>query len=126
MIIWQGIFLIVWSVVFLAAPPLGAHHGVPAYDMSKVVTIKGTVVDYQLINPHMLMHIKVTGDGGNSVEWLVESVSALMLMRVGFTPDSFKPGDAITAVGHVNKDGKPVMLLVKFILPDGKEMIPTT
>jgi len=124
--IWQGIFLIVSSVLFLAAPPLRAHHGVPAYDMSKITTIKGTVVDYRLINPHMLMRVKVTGDDGNSVEWLVESVSALMLMRVGFTPDSFKPGDAITAVGHASKDGKPVMVLVKFILPDGKEMLPST
>jgi hypothetical protein len=60
------------------------------------------------------------------VEWLVESVSALMLMRVGFTPDTFKPGDAITVVGHANKDGKPVMVMSKIILPDGKEMLPTT
>ena len=120
--IWWGISLVVLLAFLSAAPCLLAHHGVPAFDMSKVVTIKGTVVDYQLINPHMLMRVKVIGDDGNSVEWIVEGVSALMLMRVGFRRDTFKPGDAITVVGHANKDGKPSMVLVKFVLPDGREM----
>ena len=124
--IFLGTTLGVCLTLLLAAPSLRAHHGVPAFDMSKVVTIKGTVVEYQLINPHMLMRVKVIGDDGNSVEWLVESVSALMLMRVGFTRDTFKPGDAITVLGHANKDGKPTMVLVKFILPDGREMLPTS
>ena len=120
--VWRRIPLLFSILSFLIAPSLLAHHGVPAFDMSKVVTIKGIVIDYQLINPHMLMRVKVIGDDGNSVEWIVEGVSALMLMRVGFKRDTFKPGDAITVVGHTNKDGKPVMVLVKFILPDGREM----
>jgi hypothetical protein len=122
----RGINAVVLIAILSVAPCLLAHHGVPAFDMSKVVTIKGTIIDYQLINPHMLMRVKVIGDDGNSVEWMVESVSALMLMRVGFARDTFKPGDAITAVGHANKDGKPTMVLVKFILPDGKEMLPSS
>jgi hypothetical protein len=120
--IWRGITVVALLAFLSAAPCLLAHHGVPAFDMSKVVTIKATVIDYQLINPHMLMRVKVIGDDGNSVEWMVEGVSALMLMRVGFKRDTFKPGDTITVVGHANKDGKPVMVLVKFILPDGREM----
>ena len=124
--IWRGTAVIVLIALLSAAPCLFAHHGVPAFDMSKVVTLKGAVIDYQLINPHMLMRVKVAGDDGNSVEWLVESVSALMLMRMGFTRDTFKPGDAITVLGHANKDGKPAMVLVKFILPDGREMIPSS
>jgi hypothetical protein len=124
--IWRGTAVVVLIVFLSAAPCLLAHHGVPAFDMSKVVTIKGTVIDYQLINPHMLLRVKVIGDDGNSVEWMVESVSALMLMRMGFTRDTFKPGDAITVLGHANKDGKPTMVLVKFILPDGKEMLPSS
>jgi hypothetical protein len=124
--IWRGATVAVLVAFLSAVPCLPAHHGVPAFDMSKVTAIKGTVVDYQLINPHMLMRIKVVGDDGNSVEWLVESVSALMLMRVGFRRDTFKPGDAITALGHANKDGTPAMVLTKFILPDGKEMLPSS
>jgi hypothetical protein len=32
----------------------------------------------------------------------------------------------ITVVGHPNKDGKPLLVLVKFILPDGREMQPSS
>jgi hypothetical protein len=120
--IWRGITLL-FSVVFLPiAPSLPAHHGVPNVDMSRTVTIKGVVIDYLLINPHMEMRVKVADDSGNTVEWNVEGVSMLMLMRVGFKRNTFKPGDAITVVGHPNKDGKPMLVLVKFVLPDGREM----
>ena len=123
--LWSEIAL--FPLVFLlVAPSLLAHHGVPNVDMSRTVTIKGAVVDYLLVNPHMEMRVKVTDDSGNSVEWNVESVSALMMMRVGFKRDTFKPGDLITVVGHPNKDGKPLLVLVKFILPDGREMQPSS
>ena len=120
--IWRGITLL-FSFVFLPiASSLLAHHGVPNVDMSRTVTIKGVVIDYLLINPHMEMRVKVADDSGNTVEWNVEGVSMLMLMRVGFKRDTFKPGDAITVVGHPNKDGKPMLVLVKFVFPDGREM----
>jgi hypothetical protein len=120
--IWRGITLLFFLVFLLIAPSLLAHHGVPNVDMSRTVTIKGVVVDYLLINPHMEMRVKVADDSGNTVEWNVEGVSMLMLMRVGFKRDTFKPGDAITVVGHPNKDGKPMLVLVKFVMPDGREM----
>jgi hypothetical protein len=118
----RGITLVVSLALLLSAPFVLAHHGVPNVDMSRTVTIKGVVVDYLLINPHMEMRVKVADDSGNTLEWNVEGVSMLMLMRVGFKRDTFKPGDAITVVGHPNKDGKPMMVLVKFVLPDGREM----
>ena len=119
---WPGITFIVPLAFLLSAPALLAHHGVPNFDMSRTVTVKGVVVDYQLINPHMEMRVKVADDSGNTVEWNVEGVSMLMLMRAGFKRDTFKPGDLITVVGHPNKEGKPMMVMVKFVLPDGREM----
>jgi len=118
----RGLALLLPFALLLLSRPVAAHHGVPNTDMSKQVTIKGTVVDYLLINPHMEMRVKVIGDDGNPVEWSVEGVSLLMMTRVGFKRDTFKPGDQITVVGHPNKDGKPFMVLVKFVFPDGHEM----
>jgi hypothetical protein len=120
--IGRGVAFVFAIALLMASRPLLAHHGVPGTDMSKIVTIKGTVVDYLLINPHMEMRVKVTGDDGNPVEWNIEGVSLLMMMRAGYKRDTFKPGDAITVVGHPNKEGKPFMVLVKFVLPDGREM----
>jgi len=119
--IWRGIAIGVALALLLIVRPLLAHHGVPNFDMSRAVTIKGTVTDYQLINPHMEMKVKVIDDSGNAVEWNVEGVSLLMMMRAGYKRDTFKPGDAVTVTGHPNKDGKPVMVLLKIVLPDGRE-----
>jgi len=121
--IWRGTSLIALLLLVSIAPSVAAHHGVPNFDMTRTVTVKGVVVDYQLVNPHMEMKVKVTDDTGNSVEWNVEAVSLLMMMRAGYKRDTFKPGDVITVIGHPNKEGKPIMVLVKFVLPDGREML---
>ena len=102
----RGITLLVCLAFLTVASSLFAHHGVPNFDISRTVTVKGVVVDYLLINPHMEMRVKVTDDTGNSVEWNVEAVSLLMMMRAGFKRDTFKPGDMVTVTGHPNKDGQ--------------------
>ncbi len=104
------------------SPSTKAHHGTSTFDMSHTTTIKGTVVDYQLINPHSELTLKVQQDDGTTVEWNVESVSATMLIRVGWKRDTVKMGDAVSITGHPAKGGKPAMLLVKAVLPDGREL----
>lgn len=119
----RGIVFFVSLMSLLIASSVSAHHGVPNFDISRTVTVKGVVVDYLLINPHMEMRVKVTDDSGNSVDWNVEAVSLLMMLRAGFKRDTFKPGDMVTVTGHPNKEGKPMMVLVKIVLPDGREML---
>jgi hypothetical protein len=120
---WRGISLVGPLLFLLSAPSVLAHHGVPNFDMSRTVTVKGVVVDYLLINPHMEMRVRVADDSGNAVEWNVEAVSLLMMLRAGYKRDTFKPGDMVTVTGHPNKEGKPMMVLVKIVLPDGREML---
>jgi hypothetical protein len=120
---WRVISFVGSLLFLLSAPSLPAHHGVPNFDMSRTVTVKGVVVDYLLINPHMEMRVRVADDSGNAVEWNVEAVSLLMMLRAGYKRDTFKPGDVVTVTGHPNKDGKPMMVLVKVVLPDGREML---
>jgi len=43
-----------------------------------VSTIKGTVVDYELINPSCAIFLKVEQEGGKAVDWNVEGVSLNM------------------------------------------------
>ena len=102
--------------------PLLAHHGTSAFQMDQTATIKGSVVDYRLINPHVEITLKVTPTEGNPVEWNVEGVSLNMMVRAGFKPASMKVGDAVSVTGHPGKNGKPVMLLLKIVLADGQEL----
>jgi hypothetical protein len=108
--------------LLLLTPPLLAHHGAADYDRDQLLTIKGTVVDYELINPHTVIVVRGGPEGKDPTEWRVESVSLNMMVRVGWKRDSLKPGDVVSVTGHPGKGGKPMMLLVKAVLPDGHEL----
>src|SRR5579864_8029808 len=101
-----------------------AHHGSSNYDMSKSVSVNGTVTEFAFINPHSAIHLETKDDKGNAEQWLIEADSPNNLARAGWTRDSLKPGDVITIVGNRLKDGSKVMRLQKIIFPDGRELKP--
>ena len=104
----------------LLSPPLVAHHGFASFQMDQGSTIKGTVVDYELINPHVQIFLKVEQEAGKTVDWNVEGVSLNMMVRAGFKKDSLKTGDTVSVTGHPGKNGRPVLLLMKITLADGR------
>ena len=106
--------------LLLVSHPVLAHHGFANFQMDQTSTIKGSVVDYELINPHVQITLKVEQEGGKSVEWNVEGVSLNMMVRAGFKKDSLKAGDIVSVTGHPGKNGKPVLLLMKITLADGR------
>ncbi len=84
----------------LAASPGFAHHGVaPHYDESKPVTIDGTVSEFQFINPHSFVYLRVVGANGQEAVWHCEMASRSVLERNGLTTAMFAPGK------HVRIDG---------------------
>jgi hypothetical protein len=97
-----------------------AHHGEANYDTSEVVDVKGTVSDFQFINPHVLIHIDAKDSSGNVENWTCEATSPNFLLRRGWTKTTLKPGDEITASGHRAKNGAPLLRLMK-IVANGKE-----
>jgi DNA/RNA endonuclease YhcR with UshA esterase domain len=99
-----------------------AHHGTANYDMTKEVTVKGAVANFQFINPHVEIFIDVKDDKGNVQQWQAETNSPNLLHRAGWTKDSLKRGDVITVSGNRAKDGSNVMRLNKVVLSDGKEL----
>jgi Family of unknown function (DUF6152) len=77
------LFGLTMSLLLLSHPVL-AHHGSANFQMDQVSTIKGTVVDYELINPHVQITLKVEQESGKTVDWNVEGVSLNMMVRAGF------------------------------------------
>ena len=89
-----------------AADRAAAHHSFAAeFDAEKPVTLVGTVVTWEMINPHGWITLNVPGADGKTVEWRVETSNPNGLMRLGWTKNSLKPGDAITVEGYLAKDG---------------------
>ncbi|MFY9527479.1 MAG: DUF6152 family protein [Candidatus Acidiferrales bacterium] len=100
-----------------------AHHGTANYDMTKAITLKGTVTDFQFINPHTLILFDVKNDKGEVEHWQAEATSPNHLVRSGWTKNTVKPGDEITISGFRAKNGAPVLRFQKMVLASGQEIV---
>jgi len=115
-----GLILAVTFAALLVSTPLLAHHGEANYDTDKVASVKGTVSDFEFINPHTLITLDVKNDKGEIEKWDCEMRSPSMLVRVGgWDKNTLKVGDVITVFGYRAKNGSPVMRLQKLTTADG-------
>lgn len=116
-----------FSLGLISAPAL-AHHGFAGrYDEANPVTVSGTVVEYQFMNPHSVITFDVKDDKGNMQRWEAELGSAGQLHRAdGWDKDTLKPGDHVTITGPRAKNGANDMNLShqsRIVLTDtGKEL----
>ena len=99
-----------------------AHHSTAEYDMTALISVKGTVTQFEWTNPHAYIHVEVKDDKGVVTEWLAELASLGMLSRVNWKRDTVKPGDEITIFGNRAKNGKPAMRLDKIVFANGQEL----
>lgn len=105
--------------------PAFAHHGTGAYDTTRQVTIKGTISEFDFVNPHVLVYMTVRDDKGNVTKWSGELTSPNHLARAGWTRETLKPGDTATIEGYPAKSGAPVIWIQKVYSSTG-EQIKTT
>jgi hypothetical protein len=103
--------------------PLFAHHGASVYDTKNLTTLKGTVTDFQFMNPHTEILFDVTGADGKVEKWTGEAPSLTTMSRIGWNKSLFKPGDQITFVGNLAKSGSHIMRLRKVVFANGKETV---
>jgi hypothetical protein len=93
------------GAIAVAAAPAWAHHSFAMFDNAKTVTLKGTVKEFQWLNPHSWVLLDVKDASGADVEWSIEGKSPNALIRQGWKSSSLKPGDQAVVVIHPLKDG---------------------
>jgi hypothetical protein len=118
------------SVVVIAAlvfsTAVFAHHGSGiSYNMSKSITLSGTVTEFVWSNPHCQVFFDVKDDKGNVVNWGGELGSPTVLRNAGYSRNVFKAGDRITVTGRPSKSDSTVMLPMKVVFSDGREFTNT-
>jgi hypothetical protein len=110
--------------LLLVSGPVLAHHGRSNYDVTSSATVKGTVTDFEWVNPHALIHLDVTGESGSVEKWIAETNSPNTLSRQGWSKNTVKIGDQITLFGHRVKGGGNYINFSKITFADGRVLTP--
>ena len=98
--------------------PLPAHHGVAGYDMTKTITLHGTVSKFDWSNPHVVVYVDAKNEGGEMQHWTIEFAAPVHMVRAGWSKNSMKAGDDIVIETHPSRNGAPVGITstITFIL----------
>ena len=103
-----------------AVIPLSAHHSWPVA-LDRLVTVKGTVIEFVWANPHPMMTLEVETSAGRE-KWLIGGPAISRMEANGWTKTTVKPGDVITGIGYQFADGQKIVRLERVVLANGKEL----
>ena len=111
----------------LAAVPAFAHHSANAeFDTQKEMTITGTLVKLENVNPHSWWYVDVKAADGKVTSWKLESLSPSGLIRQGLkVKTDMKIGDTYSyRISPAWKDPAGVKLgFMRSITVNGKEFV---
>jgi hypothetical protein len=91
-------------VTLVSAGSPMAHHSLGNYDTTKAIRVKGTIVQFNLINPHSILFLEEKVPDGYPHRWAVEGPSVVQLNRGGFAKDTLKAGDVVEVCGYFPKE----------------------
>lgn len=111
--------LLIALLIHLYALSIEAHHSGAAVDLTRTVTITGTVKEWLWANPHCWLYVVAVNDQGEPEEWAIEAGPVVGMARQGLRNTSFKPGDKVEVMLSPRKDGKHGGGLLKVSLSGG-------
>ena len=117
--IYALVLIGVGAVVPLATPALAHHAFTEEFDSDKKFSVTGVLTRVDWVNPHTYYYLDVK-EGGNVVEWDIESLPPGMLHKAGASKDMFKVGEVVTVDVYAAKDGSKHLAFARtFRFADG-------
>ena len=111
------------AALLATAAPAMAHHAFNMFALDQVVTVQGTVKDYQFKMPHVWIYMVLPAKaGGSQEEWGFEAHSPNLVARKGWNINTLKPGDKISVAMHPMRDGSKAGSVIDVTLADGKNL----
>lgn len=113
-------FITAVGVSLLLALPASAHHSFAAYDLSKTVTVSGTVKEFRWGAPHAALLLAYVDAKGKKADLMVQSGAPAAFARQGFNPKDLRPGQKVELAYHPNRNNSLGGAMASLKLPDGR------
>ena len=98
----------------LGTAPALAHHSFAMFDFEKVMTITGTIKEFQWTNPHVIVWVNADGKAGEApAVWSLELTSPGNLTRTGWDRHALNTGDKISVDLNPLRNGNHGGALIK-------------
>jgi len=105
----------------VAGAPLSAHHSFAAhYDMTKPITVQGTIAEVRLMNPHSWFVLDVKEPDGTITQWRFEAGTPSGMIRNGYKASELTKGTMVTVRGFPARETKNAGMLQQLTTTDGK------
>ena len=118
----HGPAVVMIALVLLAAP-ITAHHSILGqFDVSRTVTLSGTISKVDWINPHPYVLLQVQDDSAQATTWGLSTIPIAMLRQAGITRESLTgmPGETVRVIVHPALNGKPLGWVLRITYGDGR------
>ena len=87
------VFLIACAVIAGASADAFGHHSNSAFQVDKVIELKGVVTAWKWANPHTWIGLSVDDGRGGKIVWEIEGRPPGVLSRAGWSRTVLKVGD---------------------------------
>src|SRR5215471_4707055 len=110
------LFILMLVVATMSSVAAYAHHSFAgSYIEDKVVTLEGTVTEFNIRNPHSFISIEVTDKDGKVSRWGGEWGGVTQLTQSGVNRFTLKIGDKIIIEGAPARDSSDHKVLVRSV-----------
>ncbi|MBV8729755.1 MAG: hypothetical protein JO336_08090 [Acidobacteriia bacterium] len=121
-------YLPITLTALITALPAFAHHGTgTSYDLSKPITLEGTVIEFRYANPHPQLYFDVT-ENGETAHWSAEFYpNPTQLQQGGWgkrrSEAALSPGTKITITLAPSRAGTKVGAILKLLNDKGEVLL---
>jgi hypothetical protein len=99
-----------------------AHHSSAMVDVSKTITLNGTVSEWRFTNPHSWLYLAVIDASGKEAIWKLEGGSTSHMARNGWTFKTLKKGDKVVVTANPRSDGETSGIFKSVQMADGSTL----
>jgi len=97
--------LLIVALMLVSVVPAVAHHAFAGtYNLDQIATVEGTIVQFDIRNPHSFVNLEVKDSDGRVTRWGAEWGGVTLLTETGVSRQTLKAGDKVVITGPPSRD----------------------